>query len=331
MPPKKTNKRGRPQGVKRRKQARTEDRNDGGHSNEITNESQSPERVERTENNNRRGRSHRNFVREEFVEGDDQVEFEAEGQSTEFGEDDNEYGQGQMSADSVNRESGTETSSDDGEVTLSQWSTNNNATLDENRRSQREGTLHSSGSSNRYRDEMDFHRRKDQDELEVKFNTSLDNMQKYVDEKLANVSKLAEIERELERKKKELRDLKAKGKKSTNCINQPLLVSLSDMNLHQDDETESEMTIYRNAVEKAKSQRHSSSSDELLNVSDETDKVLPMKRYFSERELSRERERSGDYRRSRSRDHSYGESSRNRGHSRDRRFSPEPAHHSDHG
>ena len=253
-------------------------------------------------------------VTETFNEGDDEVEFTAEGQMTDFasdGEMDSEEARGQLSAQQFESTQGSRlrssSSDEDDEVQLSQrsrGSENNHANVATPQCRENQYRFSSSPGKNS--------RRRTEDEFEDKINTSLDNMQKYMDEKLASLSRLAEMERELAEKKRELEEMKARGKKK---LKQKFCHEENEI-WSDNDETKSELTIYRNAVAKATvKDRESSLSDELINTSDETDKDLHMQLYFSECELSqdRERDRYDQY----DRGHSH-ERSRHRGNSRTR-------------
>ena len=83
----------------------------------------------------------------------------------------------------------------------------------------------------------------------------VEDLKSYVDQKFSALAKMVELERELSERNRELDLLKAKGKQN-------------EKGQHDDlNGSHSELTIYRNAVEKSK--RGSSSSEELIDTSDE--------------------------------------------------------------
>ena len=91
------------------------------------------------------------------------------------------------------------------------------------------------------------------------------DLRSYVDQKFSALAKMVELERELSEKNRELDLLKAKGNASYS-VGAPVN-NVIDKQIENN--SHSEITIYRNAVEKSK--RGSSSSEEMINTSDEID------------------------------------------------------------
>ena len=81
--------------------------------------------------------------------------------------------------------------------------------------------------------------------IDEKIDSSMSKFKNYFDEKLGNIAKVVELERQLAENKKHLEMLKARGK---------LLIEGGSI-----DDGQSELTIYQNAVEK---KRGSSSSED---------------------------------------------------------------------
>ena len=152
--------------------------------------------------------------------------------------------------------------------------------------------------------------------IDDRINESLDNMQKYIDVKFASLNKLVAVERELALKQRELDELRAKGMaaqrgripKPVAKINNDIEfeTGLNVFDSEDDDKVNSELMVYRNAVKIiSQGNRGSSSSEELMNISDKTQ---PNNRFFvTEAELersSRDQDRTSQSRdnRSKSRD-----------------------------
>ena len=106
--------------------------------------------------------------------------------------------------------------------------------------------------------------------IEEKIDSSIDKVKNYFEGKFNDLTKVMELEKQLAENKKHLEQLKAKGKAM------------------EDDDTFSELTVYKNAVEKDNKRGSSSSEDGLINTSDEVDqeKISQVSiDHFSEREL----------------------------------------------
>ena len=105
-----------------------------------------------------------------------------------------------------------------------------------------------------------------EDQFENKINKSLDSMQSYIDQKFAGMEKMKELQKELEEKQRMIDELKEKGKN--------YMHSRREFSEAVDD-SHSVVTIYRNAVRREgdpipANKRDSSSSEEAMNISDES-------------------------------------------------------------
>ena len=229
----------------------------------------------------------RKRVTARFVEDDAVVDMEAEGQSTEYAEEDNAP-MGVDDSQETESSQDSESESDDSEVILSQVARNNNATVQ-----QYEDGECSGGSQDAVQPSTSSAKgSRPRPSLEDKLNQSLSQMQHYVEEKFAGFAKVVEIERQLALKNKELEELKARGKTL-----QPKTSRIkSKTRGSSDDEILSETIIYHNAVQKEPQKRGSSSSEDLINTSDESkeEDILPLQLFFTEKELARDRERNHD-------------------------------------
>ena len=235
-------------------------------------------------NQNMNDNRSRSRVRAQFVEGDDLVEMEAAGQATDFAEFERDEQGSQPSQPSVTESSESDMSeSEDEEVVLSQGRNMTNAK-----------TIRPSGrdldeaSTSQYREVTQGASNAIISSIEDQVNTSLTRMQRYVDDKIAGFAKVAEIERQLAEKTRQLEELKDKGKR-------PKRQAQRSHN-NEKDEILSKLTIYDNAVKRLnESKRGSSSSEDLIDTSDELldvpDAFQP-RVFFAEREMSRERSRS---------------------------------------
>ena len=250
----------------------------------------------------------------EFVENDEVIYMEAEGQSTDFNSEieDGEIDMEQSENGELNPES-----SDDEEIEFSNKiksvvvvnSRNNNARiipsakdLEEGECSQTSGAPRSSLQSARGpNEEMELFFERKREMLQDSMNASLTNFQEYMDQKLAGFAKVMNLEKQLAENKKRLEDLKEKGMTSNESGN-----SLT-INEHRNggEDNRSEMTIYQNAVEREK--RTSSSSEEaqgdtsdefIQDHSDNTENaanVLMNHFLISERHLSGKEKRKSQY------------------------------------
>ena len=106
----------------------------------------------------------------------------------------------------------------------------------------------------------------------------INTMQQYFDKRFDSLAKVMELERQLEENRKQLSTLREKGR----WMNQ-------DRSVDQD--LQSELTVYKNAVEKKRGS--SSSEDDIIDTSDEI--IMNMSNNFVEKELSeQQRRRSGN-------------------------------------
>ena len=184
---------------------------------------------------------------------------EAEGQLTDFGSED----EGKAMA-SKSFSKSTQTDSDDEKEVFFNKQVNNNANIttadmdppiNETPEELEEGECSQRSSRDEDRSERDRHPSRTEEEdrglelIDQWINSSLEQFQTYVDQKLDNVARVAELERLLADNKRQLQELKVKG--------------------IDEGDSQSELTIYKNAVEK---KRESSSSEEgegLIDTSDE--------------------------------------------------------------
>ena len=90
------------------------------------------------------------------------------------------------------------------------------------------------------------------DLIEDSVNTSLNNFQEYVDQKLSSLSRVFELEQQLAESRKHLEELKEKGKKNKERLS--------------DSDNQSQLMVYRNAVEKEKQVSSSSEGEQMENL-----------------------------------------------------------------
>ena len=210
-----------------------------------------------------------------FTEDDEVVEMEAEGENTEF-QSNNEQEVHQGHEDS--------SSDEDDEVTFSFQNTrgsqeNNNATRVSEEEEKEDGECSPSGSQPRPCSSSDTTTSVIDTErmIEEKVNQSLNRVQDFYDKKFADLSRVYDLEKQLAENKRKLEILKARGRKGTE-IDLEILDNVS------------ELTIYRNAVEKKRGS--SSSEDDGIDTSDkhmDLGNVLNPDVSVVERELERNR------------------------------------------
>ena len=296
---------------KKEKRARSQDREMEEHGNKRKQRKSRSPSVGRLENKrSKSGRKNEKYTAR-FVEDDNVVEIEADGQTTEFADDEANLAQVQRgrrrdrSGLSGRQDSSTERSTasmseeSDDEVILSQGaavSRNNNATnmnrsYEEGECSQEEEARGQGQAS------IAIPSASQATLMEDTLNQTMNRMQNYVDEKFAENyvdEKYAEIERELAEKTRLLQELKEKGK-----INNSAKQGINKNTQNLEDDIESELTIYRNAVKRGTVNRGSSSSEDLINTSDElnAEEVAPeFNPYLSERQLEKEKEQRNKHR-----------------------------------
>ena len=192
-----------------------------------------------------------------FVEDDAVVEMVAEGQTTEFAE---EEATGVDDNEGVARDAhsqATETSDSEDEVILnsqaSHASANNNATMyrPDSQEGSQEGEI------------PDSQAEAAQDAVAAGEGPAVTQLKLYVDRKFEALSRMVDLERQLSEKNRELDLLKAKGKESS-LDNHRMVDGENNTEMSR-----SEVTIYKNAVEKEKSKRGSSSSEDAIDTSNE--------------------------------------------------------------
>ena len=171
-----------------------------------------------------------------IVENNVIVEMSAEGQDTDFNE-------GGSQTDSMESDSGSGQEQD---------STNNNATLAENRHPRQLEDGECEEIDERNRGQPSAKRPRGHQGAVAGTSTDQQDLRTYVDQKFNALTKMVELERELSEKNRELDLLKAKG---------------SGRHCNETNNSQSELTIYRNAVEKSK--RGSSSSEDFIDTSNE--------------------------------------------------------------
>ena len=183
-----------------------------------------------------------------FYENDQYIEMEAEGQDEEFLSETESQGKSDAEAsDDVNNNavvSSDETGLEDGEC--SQDTDEDDEIV----------FTHQEASKEMGEKDKPGWEAGTKSMIERSVTQSMNKMQSYFEQKFEDMSKFAELEKQLAENKRKLDLLKAKGKFSRTLKN-PL----------DGEETLSEITIYNNAIEKQ--QRQSTSSEEGVNTSDE--------------------------------------------------------------
>ena len=225
-----------------------------------------------------------------FIEDDAVVEMIADGQSTDFVEDEpGRVTDGDGSQDSQAGEDEPASSGDeDEEVILNSQASrgsqrsrgsNNNATVAAV--AMEEGECDDSQGL----EQSQLQKRRSDDQLK--------DFKQYVDQKFDALSRMVELERQLTEKNRELDQIKAKGKASQGKNNYS-----NDMAIETAiDDGRLELTVYRNAVEREKSKRGSSSSEDMVNTSNELDNEEELVRVIdpdisvSEREMQNQQEK----------------------------------------
>ena len=109
----------------------------------------------------------------------------------------------------------------------------------------------------------------------------LSQMQSYFERKFDDMSKVMELERQLAENQRKLLELKARGNNQGRVAGQN---SSGSVDIARDDDSQSELTIYKDAIEKKRGS--ASSEDDLIDTSDE---LLDVR--FVENELLEDRRR----------------------------------------
>ena len=217
------------------------------------------------------------------VQEDDQIfEIEAAGQRTEFGDEEDETASSSSETEVgkckrlkqvkhyQTRSTGFLPDKADQEIVFNFHMINNNATILESEM-ESEPAPHRSLEDGEYPPDREEVSAEDVSSvIDKKIDESMSKVQHYFERKFGELSRVHELEKQLEENKRHLEQLKARGNVDSCEVGEV------------DIDNQSELTVYRNAVEK---KRASSSSEEGgINSSDDQIEVS----IFSERELERE-------------------------------------------